>query len=55
MQGCITKFLYMKPLKILSMLEEAIGTRMYEMKKEDDLKTLENKQTKVNEIDNVLP
>ena len=54
MQGRITKVLNMKPLEILSMLEEAAGTRMYEMKKEAALKTLEKKQTKVNEIDNVL-
>ena len=42
------------------MFEEATGTIMYEMKKEDALKTLENKKTKVNEIDimlaqNILP
>lgn len=54
MQGRITKVLNMKPPEILSMLEEAAGTRMYEMKKEAALKTLEKKQTKVNEIDNVL-
>lgn len=36
------------------MLEEAAGTRMYEMKKEGALKTLEKKQAKVDEIDNVL-
>lgn len=36
------------------MLEEAAGTRMYEMKKEAALKTLEKKQMKVDEIDNVL-
>eukprot|EP01018_Ginkgo_biloba_P015432 Gb_17843 [translate_table: standard] len=54
MQGRITKVLNMKPPEILSMLEEAAGTRMYEMKKESALKTLEKKQTKVNEIDNVL-
>lgn len=54
MQGRITKVLNMKPPEILSMLEEATGTRMYEMKKEAALKTLEKKQTKVNEIDNVL-
>lgn len=31
-----------------------VGSRMYEMKKEPTLKTLENMQTKVNEINNVL-
>ena len=44
----------MKPPGILSMLEEAAGTRMYETKKEVALKTLEKKQSKVDEIDNLL-
>lgn len=44
----------MKPPEILSMLEEAAGTRMYEMKKESALKTLEKKQSKVDEIDKLL-
>jgi len=34
MQGRITKVLNMKPHEILSMLEEAAGTRMYEVKKD---------------------
>ncbi|KAL8049884.1 hypothetical protein ABFX02_06G048100 [Erythranthe guttata] len=54
MQGRITKVLNMKPPEILSMLEEAAGTRMYETKKEAALKTLEKKQSKVDEIDNLL-
>ncbi|KAL3834639.1 hypothetical protein ACJIZ3_009375 [Penstemon smallii] len=54
MQGRITKVLNMKPLEILSMLEEAAGTRMYETKKEAALKTLEKKQSKVDEIDKLL-
>ncbi|XP_047316147.1 structural maintenance of chromosomes protein 2-1 [Impatiens glandulifera] len=54
MQGRITKVLNMKPPEILSMLEEAAGTRMYETKKEAALKTLEKKQTKVDEIDKLL-
>ncbi|MCL7025251.1 hypothetical protein MKW94_019650 [Papaver nudicaule] len=54
MQGRITKVLNMKPPEILSMLEEAAGTRMYETKKEDALKTLEKKQTKVDDIDRLL-
>lgn len=54
MQGRITKVLNMKPPEILSMLEEAAGTRMYEMKKENALKTLEKKQAKVMEIDTML-
>ncbi|EFJ04936.1 hypothetical protein SELMODRAFT_137981 [Selaginella moellendorffii] len=54
MQGRITKVLNMKPHEILSMLEEAAGTRMYETKRVAALKTLEKKQTKVNEIDQML-
>lgn len=54
MQGRITKVLNMKPPEILSMLEEAAGTRMYEMKKESALKTLEKKQCKVDEINKLL-
>lgn len=54
MQGRITKVLNMKPPEILSMLEEAAGTRMYETKKESALKTLEKKQNKVDEINKLL-
>eukprot|EP01051_Picozoa_sp_SAG22_P011107 SAG22_NODE_1044_length_5882_cov_3.015390_5_plen_209_part_01 len=41
MQGRITKVLNMKPPEILSMLEEAAGTRLFEVKKEADDKVLE--------------
>ena len=54
MQGRITKVLNMKPPEILSMVEEAAGTRMFESKKQAALKTLEKKQAKVVEIDKVL-
>ncbi|CAN0891551.1 Structural maintenance of chromosomes protein 2-1 [Linum grandiflorum] len=54
MQGRITKVLNMKPPEILSMLEEAAGTRMYETKKENALKTLDKKQSKVDEINKLL-
>ena len=46
--------LNMKPAEILSMLEEAAGTRMYEMKKETAIKTLDKKHLKMEEIDRVL-
>jgi structural maintenance of chromosome 2 len=46
--------LNMKPEEILSLLEEASGTRMYEKKKDGALKTLERKQAKLDEIDEVL-
>ena len=54
MQGRITKVLNMKPPEILSMVEEAAGTRMFESKKQAALKMLEKKQAKVDEIDRVL-
>ncbi len=54
MQGRITKVLNMKPPEILSMVEEAAGTRMFESKKQAALKTLDKKQAKVDEIDRVL-
>ncbi len=54
MQGRITKVLNMKPPEILGMIEEAAGTRMFENKKLAALKTIEKKETKVQEINNVL-
>ena len=52
-QGRITKVLNMKPVETLGMIEEAAGTRMFETKKQAALKTIEKKQTKVDEIDKV--
>ncbi|KAL5017230.1 hypothetical protein ScPMuIL_006819 [Solemya velum] len=54
MQGRITKVLNMKPPEILSMIEEAAGTRLYESKKEAAQKTIEKKDAKLREIDNIL-
>ncbi|XP_043795262.1 structural maintenance of chromosomes protein 2 isoform X1 [Apis laboriosa] len=54
MQGRITKVLNMKPMEILSMIEEAAGTRMYESKKEAALKTIEKKDSKLKEINDIL-
>jgi structural maintenance of chromosome 2 len=54
MQGRITKVLNMKPEEILAMMEEAAGTRMYEMKKSNAEKTIAKKQTRVEEIDKIL-
>jgi structural maintenance of chromosome 2 len=50
----LSQVLNMKPHEILGMLEEAAGTRMYETKKVAALRTLEKKQIKVDEIDQVL-
>ncbi|KAG0417477.1 hypothetical protein HPB47_005584, partial [Ixodes persulcatus] len=54
MQGRITKVLNMKPPEILSMIEEAAGTRMYESKKQVAQKTIEKKDAKIAELNNVL-
>jgi len=54
MQGSINKVCNMKPAEIMSLLEEAAGTRMYEKKKEVANKTLEKKDQKLKEIDDVL-
>ncbi|XP_063048228.1 structural maintenance of chromosomes protein 2 [Engraulis encrasicolus] len=54
MQGRITKVLNMKPPEILSMIEEAAGTRMYECKKISAQKTIEKKEAKLKEIQTIL-
>ncbi|GAB1868004.1 Structural maintenance of chromosomes protein [Camponotus japonicus] len=54
MQGRITKVLNMKPVEILSMLEEAAGTKMYEKKKQASLITIEKKDSKLKEINDIL-
>ncbi|XP_014675527.1 PREDICTED: structural maintenance of chromosomes protein 2-like [Priapulus caudatus] len=54
MQGRITKVLNMKPPEILSMIEEAAGTRMYEAKKAGAHKIIEKKDAKLKEIDTIL-
>ena len=54
MQGKITKVLNMKPPEILSMIEEAAGTRMFEERKEKALKTIAKKEKKVAEITQLL-
>jgi chromosome segregation ATPase len=40
----------MNPMEILSMIEEAAGTRMFETKKQAALKTMERKQQKNEEV-----
>ncbi|KAJ1641479.1 structural maintenance of chromosomes protein 2 [Pavlovales sp. CCMP2436] len=54
MQGRITKVINMKPPEVLGMIEEAAGTRMFEMKREAAVKTIEKKDSKVEEIRKVL-
>ncbi|XP_078251192.1 structural maintenance of chromosomes protein 2 isoform X1 [Rhinoraja longicauda] len=54
MQGRITKVLNMKPMEILSLIEEAAGTSMYECKKLAAQKTIEKKEAKLKEIHMIL-
>ena len=54
MQGRIAKVINMKPVEVLGMIEEAAGTRMFENKKLNCLKTMEKKDTKIVEIDRVM-
>lgn len=50
MQGRITKVLNMKPIEILSMIEEAAGTNMYESKKRNLEMTVGKKEGKLKEM-----
>ena len=54
MQGRITKVLNMKPQEILSLLEEAAGTRMWENKKATAQRTIDKKNQRLGEINDVL-
>ncbi|PKX98914.1 condensin subunit SMC2 [Aspergillus novofumigatus IBT 16806] len=54
MQGRITKVLNMKPVEILSMIEEAAGTRMFEDRREKAVKTMSKKELKLREIEGLL-
>lgn len=44
----------MKPVEILSMIEEAAGTRMYEDRRDKAIKNMSKKELKVNEIRELL-
>lgn len=50
MQGRITKVLNMKSTEILSMVEEAAGTKMFEDRKNKAFVTMAKKERKVDEI-----
>ncbi|KAI8086313.1 uncharacterized protein BX664DRAFT_335502 [Halteromyces radiatus] len=54
MQGRITKVLNMKPTEILSMVEEAAGTKMFEDRKNKAFATMGKKDRKVEEINSIL-
>jgi structural maintenance of chromosome 2 len=50
MQGGITKVLNMKPSEILSIIEEACGTSMYETKKKKSMILIQKKDDRLNEL-----
>ena len=50
MQGQVTKVSKSKPQEILGLIEEAAGTRMYDQKKAEALKTIAKKDDKLKEI-----
>lgn len=54
MQGKITKVLNMKPSEILSLIEEAAGTKMFEDRREKAERTMNKKETKLQEIRTLL-
>ena len=54
MQGRVTKVMNMKPPEILSMIEEATGTSMYEAKKDSAQRMIEKKENKLNQINQTL-
>ncbi|SCU97709.1 LADA_0H07800g1_1 [Lachancea dasiensis] len=54
MQGKITKVLNMKPAEILSLIEEAAGTKMFEDRREKAERTIAKKETKLQEIRTLL-
>eukprot|EP01065_Artemidia_motanka_P015921 TRINITY_DN1962_c0_g2_i1.p1 TRINITY_DN1962_c0_g2~~TRINITY_DN1962_c0_g2_i1.p1 ORF type:complete len:1195 (+),score=535.99 TRINITY_DN1962_c0_g2_i1:63-3647(+) len=54
MQGTITKVINQRPQDTLLMLQEAAGTRMYELKKQQAQHQIERKEVKVAEIDRQL-
>ncbi|KAG2733127.1 hypothetical protein G9P44_004117 [Scheffersomyces stipitis] len=54
MQGKITKVLNMKPTEILSLIEEASGTRTFEERKDKAQKTMAKKEAKLTEIRSLL-
>lgn len=47
MQGMITKVINMKPVEILSLIEESIGTSLYEKRKKEAENTLERRKAKI--------
>lgn len=53
-QGSIEKIVKMKPPEILKLIEEAAGISMFQVKKEDAVRTLEKKQHQLDEITRII-
>ena len=54
MQGRIIQVIQMKPIQLLSLVEEASGTSLYENKKLSSLKIIGKKQSKLEELTTIL-
>ena len=52
--GKITKVINMKPQELLGLVEEASGTRLYQLKRENAIKLVLKKEQKLQEIANIL-
>ena len=53
MQGRVTKALNMKPLEILSMIEEAVGSKMFDQKMLKSMQIFQKKSEKLKEFQSV--
>ena len=54
MQGRIAQVINMKPEQLLSLIEEASGTSLYENRKLASLKIIQKKQSKLDEISSIV-
>lgn len=54
MQGRVTKVINMKPIEVLGLIEEAAGTSLYQMKREQAQNHIKKKDLKLLEINNIL-
>jgi structural maintenance of chromosome 2 len=54
MQGRVTKVINMKPTELLGLVEEAAGTSLYQVKREQAQNHLKKKELKVQEIENII-
>jgi structural maintenance of chromosome 2 len=54
MQGRVTKVINMKPIELLGLVEEAAGTSLYQVKREQAQNHLKKKEMKVQEINNII-